>query len=70
MKDPDGKSSSERTKLAYFSMEIGLTTGIPTYAGGSGILAGDTVRLSADSKLLGVAITLVSKKRILQAGNN
>ena len=28
--------------VAYFSMEIGLEAGIPTYSGGLGILAGDT----------------------------
>ena len=27
-------------KIAYFSMEIGLTSEIPTYSGGLGILAG------------------------------
>ena len=49
-------------KIAYFSMEIGLTNEIPTYAGGLGVLAGDTIRSSADLKLPLVAITLVSKK--------
>ena len=38
-------------KIAYFSMEIGLTSEIPTYAGGLGTLAGDAVRSSADLKL-------------------
>ncbi len=43
-------------------MEIGLDGGIPTYSGGLGILAGDTVRSSADLKLPLVAVTLVSRK--------
>jgi glucan phosphorylase len=30
--------------VAYFTMEIGLEPPMPTYAGGLGILAGDTVR--------------------------
>jgi len=30
--------------IAYFSMEIGLAAGIPTYSGGLGVLAGDTIR--------------------------
>ena len=31
-------------KIAYFSMEVGLTNEIPTYAGGLGTLAGDAIR--------------------------
>jgi starch phosphorylase len=38
-------------KIAYFSMEVGLTSEIPTYAGGLGTLAGDAIRSSADLKL-------------------
>jgi glycogen phosphorylase len=49
-------------KIAYFSMEIGLTSQIPTYAGGLGTLAGDAVRSSADLKLPLVAVTLISKR--------
>lgn len=49
-------------KIAYFSMEIGLINEIPTYAGGLGVLAGDTIRSSADLKLPLVAVTLVSKR--------
>jgi starch phosphorylase len=49
-------------KIAYFSMEIGLTSEIPTYAGGLGILAGDTIRSSADLRIPLVAVTLLSKK--------
>jgi len=53
-------ASGER--IAYFSMEIGLKNEIPTYAGGLGVLAGDTIRSSADLKLPLVAVSLVSKK--------
>ena len=49
-------------KIAYFSMEIGLMNEIPTYSGGLGVLAGDTIKSSADLKLPLVAVTLVSKK--------
>ena len=31
-------------KIAHFSMEIGLAESMPTYSGGLGLLAGDTVR--------------------------
>ena len=43
-------------------MEIGLANEIPTYAGGLGVLAGDTIRSSADLKIPLVAVTLVSKR--------
>jgi len=49
-------------KIAYFSMEIGLMNEIPTYSGGLGVLAGDTIKSSADLKLPLVAVTLLSKK--------
>ena len=48
-------------KIAYFSMEVGLTSEIPTYAGGLGTLAGDAIRSGADLKLPLVAVTLISK---------
>ncbi len=48
-------------RIAYFSMEIALESDIPTYAGGLGILAGDTVRSAADLGLPLVAVTLVSR---------
>lgn len=49
-------------RIAYFSMEIGLSTDIPTYSGGLGILAGDTIKSAADLNLPLVAITLVHRK--------
>ncbi len=49
-------------KIAYFSMEIGLRSDIPTYSGGLGVLAGDTIRSAADLKLPIVAVTLLTKK--------
>ena len=49
-------------KIAYFSMEIGLVNEIPTYSGGLGVLAGDTIKSSADLKLPLVAVTLLSKR--------
>ena len=52
----------EPQKIAYFSMEIGLSDQIPTYSGGLGVLAGDTIRSSADLTLPLIAVTLVSKK--------
>ena len=39
--------------VAYFSMEIGLEPSIPTYSGGLGVLAGDTLRAAADLNVIG-----------------
>jgi len=47
--------------IAYFSMEIGIDPQIPTYAGGLGVLAGDTVRAAADLGLPFVAVTLLHR---------
>lgn len=49
-------------KIAYFSMEIGVHNDIPTYSGGLGVLAGDTIRSTADLKLPLVAVTILTKK--------
>jgi starch phosphorylase len=49
-------------RIAYFSMEIGLKNEMPTYSGGLGILAGDTIRASADLGLPLIGITLLNKK--------
>ncbi len=48
--------------IAYFTMEIGLVETMPTYAGGLGILAGDTVRSAADLGIPMVAVTLLHRK--------
>src|SRR4030095_12815845 len=48
--------------IAYFSMEIGLDTAIPTYSGGLGVLAGDTLRAAADRGVPMVGVTLVYRK--------
>jgi starch phosphorylase len=48
--------------IAYFSMEIALDSHIPTYSGGLGILAGDTLRSAADLGLPMVAVTLLHRK--------
>ncbi len=48
-------------RIAYFSMEIALKNEIPTYAGGLGILAGDTIRSAADLELPMVTVSLASR---------
>ena len=54
------KTNSPR--VAYFSMEIALEPDIPTYSGGLGILAGDTLRSAADLGLPLAAVTLAYRK--------
>lgn len=48
--------------VAYFSMEIGLNPLMPTYAGGLGILAGDTIRSAADLGVPMVGVTLLHRR--------
>ncbi|NNU43850.1 alpha-glucan family phosphorylase [Ramlibacter montanisoli] len=50
-----------RPRIAYFSMEIALEEGIPTYSGGLGVLAGDMMRSAADLGVPIVAVTLASR---------
>lgn len=54
--------TTQQTAIAYFSMEIGLDPAMPTYNGGLGVLAGDTIRSAADLKIPLVAITLLYSK--------
>jgi starch phosphorylase len=49
-------------RIAYFSMEIALNPGMPTYSGGLGILAGDTLRAAAAQALPLVAVTLLHRQ--------
>jgi starch phosphorylase len=53
---------SARSTVAYFSMEICLDQAIPTYSGGLGVLAGDTLRSAADLGVPVVAVTLLHRK--------
>jgi len=48
--------------IAYFSMEIALESKLPTYSGGLGVLAGDTIRSAADLAVPLVAVTLLYRK--------
>ena len=49
-------------KIAYFSMEIALEPGMPTYSGGLGVLAGDTIRAAADLEIPIVGVSLLHRK--------
>lgn len=52
----------EQRRIAYFSMEIAVHADVPTYAGGLGMLAGDTVRSAADLHVPMVAVSLLARK--------
>src|SRR5579864_5860588 len=53
------KPRAKAPTIAYFSMEIALDPNMPTYSGGLGMLAGDTLRSAADLGAPVVAVTLV-----------
>jgi starch phosphorylase len=53
---------SNSSQVAYFSMEMALDPSVPTYSGGLGVLAGDTLRAAADLGMSMVGISLVHRK--------
>ena len=59
---PEPGATSRRARVAYFSMEVALENHIPTYSGGLGVLAGDTLRSAADLGLPMVGVTLLHRK--------
>ncbi len=54
--------NSNKRLVAYFSMEIALENAMPTYSGGLGVLAGDTIRAAADIRLPMVGVSLLYRK--------
>ena len=48
--------------IAYFSAEIGISSSLPTYSGGLGVLAGDHIKASGDIGLNMCAITLLYRE--------
>src|SRR5580765_2403597 len=52
--------------VAYFSMEIAINPSMPTYSGGLGVLAGDTLRSAADLGVPLVAFSLLHRKGYFQ----
>jgi len=49
-------ASEQPLRIAYFSMEYGLTEALPIYSGGLGVLAGDYLKTASD---LGVPVTAI-----------
>jgi starch phosphorylase len=62
MTEENTMPETNTSKIAYFSMEIALEPGIPTYSGGLGVLAGDTLRSGADLGVPMVGVTLVHRR--------
>lgn len=61
-------------RIAYFTMEVAVDARIPTYSGGLGVLAGDTLRSCADLRLPVVAVSLLYangyfEQRLDESGN-
>ena len=61
-------------RIAYFSMEVAVDTQVPTYSGGLGVLAGDTLRSCADLRIPIVGVTLLYRhgyfNQKIDAGGN
>jgi starch phosphorylase len=55
-------TSAPDPRIAYFSMEIAVDHHFPTYAGGLGVLAGDTLRSAADLGIPMIGVTLLHRK--------
>jgi len=54
-----GLPLSPEHPIAYFSAEFGISSAVPIYAGGLGILAGDTLKQAADEKVPMVGVGLM-----------
>ena len=63
---PKGIVPPDERSIAYFSMEIALDPRMPTYSGGLGVLAGDTLRSCADLGIPVVAVTLLHRQGYLR----
>lgn len=67
-------AAEDDARIAYFSMEIALDARIPTYSGGLGVLAGDTVRTAADLGIPMIAVCLLHRhgyfRQVLDAEGN
>ena len=50
----------EQFEIAYFSAEIGISSSIPTYSGGLGVLAGDHIKAAGS---MGLPIDRVDSSR-------
>jgi starch phosphorylase len=56
------EEAKENRRIAYFSMEVALDSRMPTYSGGLGVLAGDTLKSCADLRVPVVGVSLIFRK--------
>src|SRR5205085_12657955 len=62
LREMSTQPNSVKRFIAYFSMEIALENAMPSYSGGLGVLAGDTIRAAADLRLPMVAVSLLYRQ--------
>ncbi len=55
------KNKNNLLDIAYFSMEVALSSAMSTYSGGLGVLAGDTLKTFADFGYSALGITLLNE---------
>ena len=67
-------SAARVGEVGYFTMEVALDEAMPTYSGGLGVLAGDTLRAAADARVAMLGVTLLYRagyfRQRLDAGGN
>ena len=59
---PSYEEAKGNRRIAYFSMEVAVGARMPTYSGGLGVLAGDTLKSCADLRIPVVAVSLLYRK--------
>ncbi|MCI0490845.1 MAG: alpha-glucan family phosphorylase [Blastocatellia bacterium] len=59
---PAYDEAKENRRVAYFSMEVAAGSSMPTYSGGLGVLAGDTLKSCADLRVPVVGVSLLYRK--------
>jgi starch phosphorylase len=55
----DNFSQYKQARIAYFSCEYGIDTGLPIYSGGLGVLSGDHLKASSDMGIPLIAVGLL-----------
>ena len=58
----DRSKDKTQRRIAYFSMEVAVQSGMPIYSGGLGVLAGDMLKSCADLRVPLVAVSLLYRK--------
>jgi glycogen phosphorylase len=56
------EEAKENRRVAYFSMEVAIGSAMPTYSGGLGVLAGDTLKSFADLRVPAIGVSLLYRK--------